>query len=128
MTRRLDRIASHAVGAGERLVSTTDIKRAQVMRHSDIQAAPSMEQGRLGPAQNGIHPCALPLAPGPMHRLPHLTPVVPAGMRRVQHLVIVVLAAVGSFQKLPDPVEQRLGLLPFAVRIKRHGPPVSAQG
>ncbi len=78
-----------------------------------------MVQGRFGPAEHRVDPGALPLAAGPVHRLPDHPPVVPAGVRPVQHRVVVLTLRSVALQQLPHPVEQPGRQPPLVVGLQR---------
>ena len=111
-------VADDPVRPRDRLVGRTDVERSEIVLGGQFQAAAGVMQGRLEPAQDRVHPGALPFAAGPVHRVAYLSPQVPARVGTVQHLVVLADAALGLVKQLPDVIEDRGGEPTLLVRLE----------
>jgi hypothetical protein len=91
-------VADDSVRPGVRLVGLTDVEWSEIVLGGELQAAAGVMQGRLEPAQDGVHAGALPFPAGPVHGFADLSPQVPARVGAVQHLVVLAGAALGLVQ------------------------------
>ena len=93
--------------AGHRLVRRAELPvLARVVGLVELDAAAGVVEGRLGPAQDAVHPRHLPLPARQVDRLADLAPVVARRVRRVEHLVVLLRRPVGVLEERPRVVEQ----------------------
>jgi lactoylglutathione lyase len=100
-------VSGEGVTSSERLVREGEIPVRDAVLGAQVEDALRMMQARLGTAQHGVHPRALPLTAGKVLDRAHVAPVVPRGVRHVQHPVVVVASAVLLLHELPHLVEER---------------------
>ena len=87
---RLGAVARDRVRPRERLVGEAEVPVADPVLLAELEAAARVVERRLGPAEDGVDPRALPLAPGEVLGRADLPPVVRRRVRGVDQLVVLL--------------------------------------